>query len=71
MPGLEYASLLSLLLDGFQPVEVIIPALQGLGALFSPVWSNVFAPLETLEIEPGLDSDLHQAWRGSARGLAS
>jgi hypothetical protein len=69
MPGLEYASLLSLLLDGFQPMEVIIPALQGLGAF--PVWSIVFAPLETLEIEPGLESDLHQAWRGSARGLAS
>jgi hypothetical protein len=69
MPGLEYASLLFMLLDGFQPVEVIILALQGLGAF--PVWSNVFAPLETLEIEPGLDSDLHQAWRGSARGLAS
>ena len=69
MPALDYASLLSLLLEGFQPVEVIISALLGLGAF--PVWSNVFAPLETLEIEPGLDSDLHQAWRGSARGLAS
>jgi hypothetical protein len=33
--------------------------------------SSVIAPLESLEIEPGPDSDLHQAWRGSARGLAS